>query len=264
MSAVAVAGFTWTSITQVNSEQAITREGQITDRYTAAVENLGNKDSEDVRLGGIYALQRIMQDSPRDQPTVINVLTSFIRSQSAKQKQNRSETASDIAAAATVLTSRNPQLDGRITVSGEIEVSLDLRDADLQGIGLQGAQLAHANLSGANLTRTNLASADLTRAHLSDVDLTKANLDSADLTRAYLSDVDLRKTYLVRADLTCADLVGANLQYDLEPYGWGAITSAQALSAHIGSNTKLPKSVAEDPDVQKHIKTGIDFDTCPK
>lgn len=45
----------------------------------AAVEPLGNKDSEDVRLGGLYCLQRVVQDSPRDQPTAINVIFAFIR-----------------------------------------------------------------------------------------------------------------------------------------------------------------------------------------
>ncbi|MGP3980411.1 hypothetical protein [Streptomyces sp. KR80] len=74
MATLAVAGFTWVSIKQVNSEQGLTREGQITDRYTAAVDNLGN-DSQGVRMGGIYALQRIMQDSPRDQPSVVDVLS---------------------------------------------------------------------------------------------------------------------------------------------------------------------------------------------
>ena len=33
----------------------------------------------DIRLGGIYALQRLMQDSPRDQSTVIAVLCAFVR-----------------------------------------------------------------------------------------------------------------------------------------------------------------------------------------
>ena len=53
-------------------------QGQITDRYNAAITNLGSP-SVDVRLGGIYALQRIMQDSPRDQPTVVAVLCAFVR-----------------------------------------------------------------------------------------------------------------------------------------------------------------------------------------
>ncbi|WP_254711203.1 hypothetical protein [Streptomyces lunaelactis] len=57
-------------------ELSVGKEGLITDRYTAAVVNLGD-DAIDVRLGGIYALQRIMEDSPRDQPTVANVLTAY-------------------------------------------------------------------------------------------------------------------------------------------------------------------------------------------
>jgi hypothetical protein len=40
----------------------VTREGQITDRYTKAVEQLGSEHL-DVRLGGIYALERIARDS---------------------------------------------------------------------------------------------------------------------------------------------------------------------------------------------------------
>ncbi|MYT81269.1 hypothetical protein YW3DRAFT_07423, partial [Streptomyces sp. MnatMP-M77] len=50
---------------QAREDRALAKEGQITDRYTAAVGNLG-EDKMDVRLGGIYALQRIMQDSRRD------------------------------------------------------------------------------------------------------------------------------------------------------------------------------------------------------
>jgi hypothetical protein len=63
LSTLAVIVFTWLSIQQVDDEHALTREGQVTDRYNAAVTNIG-EDSLEVRLGGIYALQRIMQDPP--------------------------------------------------------------------------------------------------------------------------------------------------------------------------------------------------------
>jgi hypothetical protein len=47
---------------------SLSREGQVTDRYTKAVKQLGDK-KVDVRLGGIYALERIARDSPkRDHP----------------------------------------------------------------------------------------------------------------------------------------------------------------------------------------------------
>ena len=62
----------------------VTEQGHITDRYTKAIEQLGS-DNLDVRLGGIYALERLAQDSPqRDQPTVVEVLGAFIREHSRR------------------------------------------------------------------------------------------------------------------------------------------------------------------------------------
>ena len=56
----------------------LSREGHITDRYTKAVEQLGS-DKIEVRLGGIYALERLMRDSSTDQPTIVEVLAAYIR-----------------------------------------------------------------------------------------------------------------------------------------------------------------------------------------
>jgi len=56
----------------------LSQEGQVTDRYTKAVEQLGS-DKLAVRIGGIYALERVARDSERDYPTVIEVLTAFVR-----------------------------------------------------------------------------------------------------------------------------------------------------------------------------------------
>ena len=66
------------SVRATNAQLQIAQQGQITDRYNAAITNLGS-DKLDIRLGGIYALQRLMQDSHRDHPTVIAVLCAFIR-----------------------------------------------------------------------------------------------------------------------------------------------------------------------------------------
>jgi hypothetical protein len=55
----------------------LTEQGQVTDRYTKAIEQLG-ADNLDVRLGGIYALERIARDSAADHPTVVEVLAAFI------------------------------------------------------------------------------------------------------------------------------------------------------------------------------------------
>ena len=119
-----------------NSEQAdqwqrrtheLTEQGQVTDRYTKAIEQLGS-DKPDVRIGGIYALERIARDSARDHPTVMEVLTAFIREHSqedwplpaptsrmkwiirrARFREQERSTRPDVEAALTVLGRREMQ-----------------------------------------------------------------------------------------------------------------------------------------------------------
>ena len=50
---------------QGQATSSIAQEGQITERFTRAVEHLGS-DNLEIRLGGIYALERIARDSVRD------------------------------------------------------------------------------------------------------------------------------------------------------------------------------------------------------
>jgi hypothetical protein len=50
----------------------------LTDRYSKAIEHLGDS-KVDVRLGGIYALERVAADSPTDRSAIIEVLCAFVR-----------------------------------------------------------------------------------------------------------------------------------------------------------------------------------------
>ncbi|MBI2881185.1 MAG: hypothetical protein HYY21_06330 [Candidatus Tectomicrobia bacterium] len=51
----------------------------VSDAFTRAIEQLGNQESLEVRLGGIYALERIARDSRRDHWPIMEVLTAFVR-----------------------------------------------------------------------------------------------------------------------------------------------------------------------------------------
>src|ERR1022692_669386 len=53
----------------------LTEQGQVTDRYTKAIEQLGS-NTIDVTIGGIYALERITHDSTRVEPTGMEVLAA--------------------------------------------------------------------------------------------------------------------------------------------------------------------------------------------
>jgi hypothetical protein len=167
-----------------------------------------------MRLGGIYALERIAKDSERDHPTVVEVLSAFVREESRKQGtlQTGQGTAPEVAqigplAPESDATPRPPtDIQAALTVLGRLPQRLEVPRADLLGAQLSGAQLEEANLSGARLRRANLSGADLTMANLSGADLTMANLSGANLDSADLSDA-----WLVKADLSGALLGAANL-----------------------------------------------------
>lgn len=60
-------------------KQSVTAfESLVTERFTRAVEQLGHEKSA-VRLGAIYALERIAKDSARDRDTILETLTAYIR-----------------------------------------------------------------------------------------------------------------------------------------------------------------------------------------
>jgi len=62
---------------QQRSEE-LTGEGQVTERFTRAVEQLGS-DKLDVRLGGIYALERIAKDSQPDRAAIAEIMSAYVR-----------------------------------------------------------------------------------------------------------------------------------------------------------------------------------------
>jgi len=216
LAAVIALIFTSLSIRATDDQLQITAQGQITDRYNAAITNLGSP-SVDVRLGGIYALQRMMQDSPRDQPTVVAVLCAFVRDHAnaatvkppplppfPHTRSGPSQVPTDIQAAITVVGTRNTAYDGSTTV-------VDFTNVDLSGMNLRGEPFFGANLAGANLAGADLFGANLINASLFDANLAYADLIHANLTGAYLFSADLTQAALFGAYLTDANLTGASL-----------------------------------------------------
>ena len=192
-------------------ELRLTRESHIAERFTRAVEQLGNNDALDVRLGGIYTLERFAQDSPeRDHPTVVEVLGAFVREHSRRHdppppKQGMAEEAAEKPSATAPGTDVKPRpatdVQAALTVLGRLPQQPNVSRGDLTGAQIAGAQLVEADLSGAQLVEANLSDANLVQ-----VDLSGARLDTANLSGAQLYGADLSGAQLERANLSAADL----------------------------------------------------------
>jgi hypothetical protein len=230
---VGVAGF-WASVRNTSKTTALalravelTEQGQVTDRYTKAIGQLGS-DKLDVRIGAIYALERIARDSPRDHPAVMDVLSAFIREHSREpwpvhdpqpgaKSGPEPETRPDIQAAVTVLVRRDWSND---------KEPIDLAGARLPSADLSEGHFRNATMTGADLTEADLSDADLSGASLVGAELHVAVLVRAKLTNAVLNAANLQAAILDNADFSGADLTDVILQEtDTPPTGW--VRSAQ-------------------------------------
>jgi hypothetical protein len=66
------------------SNYRLSRRGQVTDRFTIALERLGSSELY-VRIGGVYALEHVMRDSLQHHNDVIEVLTEFIHERAPRR-----------------------------------------------------------------------------------------------------------------------------------------------------------------------------------
>lgn len=219
--------FTWRRLTATERTVEIAQEGQITERFSRASEHVGSEEIV-VRLGGIYALERIAKDSERDHWPIMEFLTAFVRERAPWWPENRSDTPvrspKDIQAILTVIGRRK-----RTYQNGE-DFRLDLFRTDLRKADLRAAHLEGANFNGACLNEANLQ---------------EAHLEKTDFWEAQLRMTNLRKTHLREASLLNADLEGAHLEgADLREAI--NLTQEQLRQAFTDADTKLPDNLARN------------------
>ena len=200
---------------------------QLADRFTQAVDQLSQPgdDALPTRLGGIYALERIGEDSDTYFGPVTEVLAAYVRSHATSDRFTASgpirrpltiqgtfqppsppATPSETIAVDSARGADWPPPDilACLTVLGRRDVSRDERPPDLTKAYLRWAQLEGRELPSVSLRAVNLSGALLDRANLSGSDLSWANLFGA-----ALNFTDLTNSVLDQARLDRADIIGA-------------------------------------------------------
>jgi hypothetical protein len=240
--AVLLIGLYWTA-----KNVQVNREGQITERFTRAIEQLGETDDTgrpklEIRLGGIYALERIARDSDKDYGPIMEVLTAYLR-ENAQRPPERPEALpmtqqdiddemaeelyasrvpgdprprADIQAALTVLGRRSRRRHfvepERLDLRG-----VDLRHANLERLHFEHATFQFADFRNANLDYIDLEDSDFRMAQMEGVRLRSTHLKGAwfawtHLEHASFPDVTLRDIHFSNCYLTGANFQNAHLQ----------------------------------------------------
>ena len=207
----------------------ISQRRLMNERYQKGAEMLGSEVLA-VRLGGIYALQHLAEDEPKQYHVqIMRLLCAFVRNptkEGADTGLSHYRVRGDVQAAMMAIGSRG---DADVELEKKEKFELDLifaelfetgatgmNDEDIDpcllvGVNLIGANLSKANAAGACLTGAKLIGANLTEAYLTGAYLTSAHLTGARLIGANLSRANLVGAYPTFANFTDANLTDANL-----------------------------------------------------
>lgn len=185
----------------------------------------------EVRIGAIYALERIAQDSLRDHIQIMEILCAYIRENSPVKSLELTEPPfemavprTDIQVAITVIGRRAKE---QIDIEWEKEFRLDLRNSDLSGVSFKkldfsAAIFNYCRLEAASFRECNLTGAWLVGALLNfavffDAELRGTNLNYTVINRpkivsgSMLRSITFGKIYgitVAKADLSAIDYLG--------------------------------------------------------
>ena len=225
-------------------QSEIAMQNMLNGRFQKGVEMLGSKVLS-VRLGGIYALQRLAEEHPTPYHIqIIQLFCAFARNPCASGIDDAQEPPLSITDCSLVEEKPSLREDVQnilyaigfrseigIKLEEENDFKVDLRNSDFQNARFSGANFSGVIFDGANLSHAKFADTNLTNAHLSKAELSNAvlwgtklpgamlfgaNLSGAELLKARLSGAHLNEAILIEAKLHQANLsrsilVAANL-----------------------------------------------------
>jgi hypothetical protein len=173
--------FTWRRVEISQRTLATAQDQQVTERFTRAIDQLGKTDEEgnkllEIRLGGIYALERIARESEEDHWPIMEVLTAYVRQHSPRRPEEEAlQVEEDVTTEKpekhsggsrgeydpTEVPPADPDILAIMTVLRRRSRSWGLGEP-MEPLDLHNTYLSRANLSGADLGEAEgLTQADL-------------------------------------------------------------------------------------------------------
>lgn len=230
------------------------QEGQITERFTRAIEQLGKVDEGKesnlaIRLGGIRGLEKLADDSEEDYWPIMEVLMTYVREHALWREQKleeEPELKADVKAILNVFGRRSKSYKNGEDLGLDLS-GTDLRTATLNGFNFNGADFSLSHLEKTRLKGIRLKEALLLGTNLSNANLEQAELEGADLTGAILTGANLSGAVLTNAQLEGADFKGAHLNKAIlngvNLKGVRNLTRQQLEFAITDSTTQLPDNL---------------------
>ncbi len=220
-----------------DEQNRINERGRITESMVQAIAQIGAFNGEKpniaIRLGGLYSLQRIMQDRERDEESIAKILYAYVRENLKRDKDKRDKLKEynkqnfsrpeekpfplpeDIVSALNIISQFNKDRKNKFGIY-EPESQSDFTYADftnysIRDIDFSYISFSHADFSGSNLVNVNFLKAMLLGVNFSDTQLSVVDFSNARFFTGKFCEVSLGSADFSGTDFDGLDLSGADL-----------------------------------------------------
>lgn len=170
---------------------SLSQRSQDTDRFFRAVEQLGNTSSIDVRVGAVYALGALADDSEQHYKQVIEVIVHFLRRRTDSRtltlplEERILSGRGDVQAAISTLARR------RAFGPNKVRDALNLSGLVLEGYDFHGGWFESCDFTGSALRNSDFSGAILHYARFANSDCQSCQFDGAGLISTRFVGTDL-------------------------------------------------------------------------
>lgn len=199
------------SVTKNTAVQiALLKDAQFNEVFSKSVEQLGSKELT-TKLGGIYALERIAQESKELHPQIMEILASYVRAEcpwplpdgTPEPVPTPTPKRSDIQSIIDVITRRRTEHDS--------QARINLQSSNLSGCDVSERKWINVDFSFSNFDYLNFMYAQLTDcsfydSHLTHVSFISCKLMSVGFWRSDLTDSDFRDSEVTKCDFDKCNL----------------------------------------------------------
>lgn len=261
----------WRSVV-AHMQVTVAEQGQITDRINKAVDGLGatksvkrqrvnskgkkvfekgeleepdfskpvmeeiSEPNLEVRIGAIYALERIAQDSPRDHIQIVDVICAYIRN-NAQQ---------------TNLTVREAPFK-RATIRPDVQVALQVLGRRREN----GKRIERQRFHRMDLSGTDLSGADFSKGDFFGAILANCRLEACDFDETDLGGAQFQGSLLCYSTFWNTKLVGADFSHSkISPTKWTTSINRAELSGACFFGADLSDLKIFPPRVGSSITVG--------
>jgi len=157
----------------------VSQEGQITERFTRAIEQLGS-DKLAIRLGGLYAFQRIEIDSPKDRLNIFKILLAYLHECADSSKFIYEEAPLEVITTLEIIG----KINGKFNRSAE-DIWYDISSLNLKNMIIHSIDLSLISFFGVDFTGSSFICCNMEGCSFHGCDLSNVSFSSTFLNKVY-------------------------------------------------------------------------------